>query len=110
MQQTSSSDQTGTITRQGERVIVVGHVRSSNRQQLKDLAGEALAEYGHATIDLKDALYIDASGVAALVAVAQYAAFARKQLVVANANAEFKEFIATTEKFASLFTFVDDAK
>lgn len=106
----TTTEQTGTITREGERVIVVGHVRVANRLQLKELVFEALAEYGHATIDLHDAAYIDASGVAALIAVAQYAAFARKDLVIASATPEFRDVIGKTlPTVEKLFRFVDEA-
>jgi anti-anti-sigma regulatory factor len=107
--QTTTPEQTGTITREGERIIVVGHVRVQNRQQLRELAIAAIDEYGHVTIDLDAAGDVDSSGIAALITIAQYAWNTGKDLVLANAPADFREFVQRTHDLQGVFTFAEDA-
>lgn len=110
MQTTSSEPQSDYFTRVVDFVRIVGHVRPQNRKQLQELGTTALDDYGRCTIDLKEAAYIDSSGIATLITLAEYARRQRKDLVIANATPEFRQLLerlSGTSGRSALFTFAE---
>jgi anti-anti-sigma factor len=90
----------------GARIIVNGDVGVRNRQALKELVFDAIRDHGGATIDLRNAGYLDSSALAALITCAQHAKHASAALILANANAEVRELIERL--LGGVFTFVNE--
>lgn len=102
---------TGTITLEGNRVAILGDVRPDNRKRLLELATQMIdrstpgSTFSQPHIDLHGAGYIDASGIATLITIARYAKERGVELLIANAPAEFRQLIETTDALHGVFTF-----
>lgn len=102
---------TGTITREGDRVAILGDVNPDNRKRLLELATQAIngipggSEDRRCVIDLHGAGYIDASGIATLIRIARDAKERGVELVITNATVEFRQLVENTDALHGVFTF-----
>lgn len=90
----TGSHETGRITRDGARIVVVGHVGIPNCGELKQAILDAVDEGLVPIVDVRAAGYIDSIGHGVLILCAKRMhALKRGTLIICNANEELRNFL-----------------